>query len=751
MLTFKDIREQGRLLYEYTRGSQLFGLDTPESDLDTGGVFIGPRSWFLGLGLEAIDNIKSEKNDDSWDELKKYVWQLSKSSPEVLESLFVPDELVLYKNPVMDKLLSHRDEFLTKACFQPFANYALKQIKKSRGQNKAMMIDPKTVERRKTPLEFCYLHIGKGSTWTLEKWLRENKLSERYCGLVRLPNFFEGFALFYDWGNARENGEDIEESYRVFHDGLSVPENLEPIGYRGILSPSDPDTTQLRLSSIPKGEIALCDFQFGMNAFSQHCSDYKRYHNWVRDRNPERFNLNKGYDFDCYLDDETEFLTNSGWKKFDEVLDTDLIGCFGKNHFVEYKPILSRTDKLYNGNIHTYESRYIRFSVTPNHNLYLSPCSRKLSNNFSSDYDESNSDWNLIPAEKYFSGRKSHFHQLNNLENKNSDNIEYSDDFISLLGLFLSEGSFSYDPRNGKLIGIRISQLESGRSCNIIRNIKTIEIKEYKYNYPDRHDREEITWECKDTDIVNKLLECNGRYSLEKDIPGYVYSFSKRQFDILLDSLISGDGTTHKKKGHSIYYTYSKNLAKSLNSLLRLNGYNSQLYGGEDGYKYNHKSAYKRKDGKINGSYQIFISKYKDKCSVIRKNNKKDSCGWTTRVVTGERIVCFETEYGTLITRNKNKLSFHGNSKNMCHCIRLVTQAIEIAEGKGLILNRRGIDRDFLLDVKNHKIQYSEIMEYTESLEKKMHEAFEKSKLPDSPDLDLLEKIILEIRKETGL
>ena len=87
----------------------------------------------------------------------------------------------------------------------------------------------------------------------------------------------------------------------------------------------------------------------------------------------------------------------------------------------------------------------------------------------------------------------------------------------------------------------------------------------------------------------------------------------------------------------------------------------------------------------------------------------------------------------------------------MCHCIRLVTQAIEIAEGKGLILNRRGIDRDFLLDVKNHKIQYSEIMEYTESLEKKMHEAFEKSKLPDSPDLDLLEKIILEIREETGL
>ncbi len=388
MLTFKDIREQGRLLYEYTRGSQLFGLNTPESDLDTGGVFIGPRSWFLGLGLEAIDNIKSEKNDDSWDELKKYVWQLSKSSPEVLESLFVPDELVLYKNPVMDKLLSHRDEFLTKACFQPFANYALKQIKKSRGQNKAMMIDPKTVERRKTPLEFCYLHIGKGSTWTLEKWLRENKLSERYCGLVRLPNFFEGFALFYDWGNARANGEDIEESYRVFHDGLSVPENLEPIGYRGILSPSDPDTTQLRLSSIPKGEIALCDFQFGMNAFSQHCSDYKRYHNWVRDRNPERFNLNKGYDFD---------------------------------------------------------------------------------------------------------------------------------------------------------------------------------------------------------------------------------------------------------------------------------------------------------------------------------------------------------------------------SKNMCHCIRLVTQAIEIAEGKGLILNRRGIDRDFLLDVKNHKIQYSEIMKYTENLEKKMHEAFEKSKLPDSPDLDLLEKIMLEIREETGL
>ena len=40
---FDKIRQEGRLLYEYVRGSTLYGLNTPQSDVDTSGVFICNR------------------------------------------------------------------------------------------------------------------------------------------------------------------------------------------------------------------------------------------------------------------------------------------------------------------------------------------------------------------------------------------------------------------------------------------------------------------------------------------------------------------------------------------------------------------------------------------------------------------------------------------------------------------------------------------------------------------------------------
>lgn len=38
-------------------------------------------------------------------------------------------------------------------------------------------------------------------------------------------------------------------------------------------------------------------------------------------------------------------------------------------------------------------------------------------------------------------------------------------------------------------------------------------------------------------------------------------------------------------------------------------------------------------------------------------------------------------------------------------------------------------------------------MEYVENLEETMKENFEKSNLPEEPDLDILEKILVKIRK----
>lgn len=337
-LTFSEIRKSGNLLFESIRGSHLYGLNTETSDIDTFGVFIGPSEWFLGTGIEKQQMIKSDKSDDYWDELEKYFRELGESNPEALISLFTPQKFILHFNPILQPLWDIKETLITKKCFKPFAGYAISQIKKAKGLKKAINIDPDQVKIRKTPLDFCQVPVGIG-TWTLTKYLRDNNLKQEYCGISRLPGTVESYALFYDWAadpNYYQEGKDV-------------------IGYRGILSQIDSLSSQLRVSSIKFNdrEKPLCYFQFNSGAYSQHCTDYKRYWDWVKNRNESRFQLNKGYDYDSkniqhcvrILTMATEIAQGKGMILDRTGIDRDWLLKI-KNHGVPYNEVMEYVENL---------------------------------------------------------------------------------------------------------------------------------------------------------------------------------------------------------------------------------------------------------------------------------------------------------------------------------------------------------------------------------------------------------------------
>ena len=88
------------------------------------------------------------------------------------------------------------------------------------------------------------------------------------------------------------------------------------------------------------------------------------------------------------------------------------------------------------------------------------------------------------------------------------------------------------------------------------------------------------------------------------------------------------------------------------------------------------------------------------------------------------------------------------DSKNMMHCFRLMAMAKEIAEGKGVILDRTGIDREFLLDVRNRKYGYSELQEKMLKLKDEMDKAIENSTIKEEIDARFVNDILLKARKE---
>ena len=291
----------GVLMFRSIRGSRLFGLETERSDTDTFGLFCCPRGWLFGTGEDYKPYLSDEKHDNYVDELGKFVKELKKSNPEALCALFTPADKIQHFDQRLEPLWTIRRELLTKAAYPSFRGYAKSQISKMEGLSKAMSIDPAEVKERKNPLYFCWVpRPGNDGVWTLEKWLRENGLKQEHAGICRLPNGIELYTLYYDWFADK----DLKyENYKGEPMSVEEFENRKrettEIKYRGIIDPIN-DTTQLRLSSIPKSEATnpLVTFQYNTNAFSRHCADYKKYWEWVKNRNQERYESNLGYQWD---------------------------------------------------------------------------------------------------------------------------------------------------------------------------------------------------------------------------------------------------------------------------------------------------------------------------------------------------------------------------------------------------------------------------------------------------------------------
>jgi uncharacterized protein len=98
--------------------------------------------------------------------------------------------------------------------------------------------------------------------------------------------------------------------------------------------------------------------------------------------------------------------------------------------------------------------------------------------------------------------------------------------------------------------------------------------------------------------------------------------------------------------------------------------------------------------------------------------------------------------------RYKNTM-IHGkkyDSKNMMHVFRLLLLAKEIAtEGK---INVFRNDREFLLDIKQGKYEYDELVEKAETLKNELPSLYANSNLPDTPDVEKINRLLIEMRKK---
>lgn len=250
-MTLEEARSPECRLLEVISGSRAYGTHTPESDTDLKGVFVQPRDGFYGL--ERVEQINNETNDIAFYEVGRFAELLAKNNPNLLEMLFTPEDCVVFRHPLMERFTPGM--VLSRLCCEAFAGYAMTQIRKARGLNKKI-VNPQP-EERKGVLDFCWVLEGQGSVAVLD-WLAARGLRQHDCGLTAVPHARDMHALYHG----------------------------APGEYAGI---AHGDSTDVRLSRVPRGAEPLAWMLFNKDGYKKHCKDWREYREWLAERNEARF------------------------------------------------------------------------------------------------------------------------------------------------------------------------------------------------------------------------------------------------------------------------------------------------------------------------------------------------------------------------------------------------------------------------------------------------------------------------------
>jgi uncharacterized protein len=269
-MTLEDLSAQKLTLFEVISGSRAYGTHLPHSDTDIRGVFMMPQA--LLFGLHQVDQVQNDTNDIVFYELRRFIEMLGQNNPNIMELLNVPKDCIVYKHPIFDLILAEKDKFITTKCQYTFGSYAIEQIKKARGLNKKIV--QSFEKERKTPLDFCYVLDKKGYGSTpITTFLSAQNYHQENCGLVKIPNMRDMYAIFYDNAEVK-------------------------FGYKGIIQSNE--SNELSLSAVPEGQNPIGLLFYNKDGYSIYCKDYKLYWDWVEKRNPNRFLETmlhgKGYD-----------------------------------------------------------------------------------------------------------------------------------------------------------------------------------------------------------------------------------------------------------------------------------------------------------------------------------------------------------------------------------------------------------------------------------------------------------------------
>lgn len=141
-----------RIVFLTKTGSQAYGTQTPESDLDVRGIAVPPLQYHFGY-KQRFDGLERTKPDLFIHDLRQFFRMAAGGNPSMLELLFTSPDDHLLVHPIGATLIQNREMFLSQSVSHSIYGYAVAQLRKAQMSADRQKFLPRANEVRSALIE----------------------------------------------------------------------------------------------------------------------------------------------------------------------------------------------------------------------------------------------------------------------------------------------------------------------------------------------------------------------------------------------------------------------------------------------------------------------------------------------------------------------------------------------------------------------------------------------------------------------
>lgn len=263
-----------RTIYSVRHGSHAYGTSTPTSDVDVKGICVPPRVYYLGYSyiFEQEERLasKGHPEDKVTYSIEKFFRLAADCNPNIIEVLHVDDSDVLKIDRWGERLRGSRDLFVSKKARFTFSGYAHAQLKRIQTHRRWLMEKDKYEREKPSREEFGLSPLKEGQKNELEMAFAEvqKRLDEWNVDMMGL-----------------DEAAKVHLQQKLAELFVALKFDREKLWEAAAVSVFGNDQNLIHTLQRERN-------------FANVVSDWEKYQNWKRSRNPARAALEAKFGYD---------------------------------------------------------------------------------------------------------------------------------------------------------------------------------------------------------------------------------------------------------------------------------------------------------------------------------------------------------------------------------------------------------------------------------------------------------------------